>query len=154
MPPSLHPSLHLSLPLFLPSFLFPLLFFPPFSSFLFLTLDDYFLSSVFSYLKHHLPHPYFLFFSFIFISWRLITLQYCSGFCHTLTWIRHGLTCGPHPDPPLPPPSPPHPSGFSQCTSLEHLSHASNLGWWSVSHLIIYMFRCCSLRSSYPHLLP
>ena len=26
-----------------------------------------------------------LFFSFIFISWRLIILQYCSGFCHTLT---------------------------------------------------------------------
>ena len=25
------------------------------------------------------------FFSFNFISWRLITLQYCSGFCHTLT---------------------------------------------------------------------
>ena len=24
-------------------------------------------------------------FSFTFISWRLITLQYCSGFCHTLT---------------------------------------------------------------------
>ena len=24
------------------------------------------------------------FFLFIFISWRLITLQYCSGFCHTL----------------------------------------------------------------------
>ena len=33
------------------------------------------------------------FFSFIFISWRLITLQYCSGFCHTLTWISHGFTC-------------------------------------------------------------
>ena len=32
------------------------------------------------------------FFSFIFISWRLITLQYCSGFCHTLTWISHGFT--------------------------------------------------------------
>ena len=27
----------------------------------------------------------FIYFSFIFISWRLITLQYCSGFCHTLT---------------------------------------------------------------------
>ena len=26
----------------------------------------------------------FLFFSFIYISWRLITLQYCSVFCHTL----------------------------------------------------------------------
>ena len=37
---------------------------------------------------------------FIFISWRLITLQYCSGFCHTLTWISHGFTCIPHPDPP------------------------------------------------------
>ena len=40
-----------------------------------------------------------LFFSFIFISWRLITLQYCSGFCHTLTWISHGFACIPHPDP-------------------------------------------------------
>ena len=39
------------------------------------------------------------FFSFIFISWRLITLQYCSGFSHTLTWISHGFTCIPHPDP-------------------------------------------------------
>ena len=36
----------------------------------------------------------------IFISWRLITLQYCSGFCHTLTWISHGFTCVPHPEPP------------------------------------------------------
>ena len=42
----------------------------------------------------------YLFFSFIFISWRLITLQYCSGFCHTLTWISHGFTCVPHPEPP------------------------------------------------------
>ena len=41
-----------------------------------------------------------IFFSFIFISWRLITLQYCSGFCHTLTWISHGFACVPHPDPP------------------------------------------------------
>ena len=40
----------------------------------------------------------FFFFSFIFISWRLITLQYCSGFCNTLTWISHGYTCVPHPD--------------------------------------------------------
>ena len=40
----------------------------------------------------------FFFFSFFFISWRLITLQYCNGFCHTLTWISHGVTCIPHPD--------------------------------------------------------
>ena len=43
---------------------------------------------------------YLFIFSFIFISWRLITLQYCSAFCHTLTWISHGFTCVPHPDPP------------------------------------------------------
>ena len=45
------------------------------------------------------------FLPFIFISWRLITLQYCSDFCHTLTWISHRFTCIPRPDPPsrLPP---------------------------------------------------
>ena len=55
---------------------------------------------------------------------------------------------------PLPPPAPSHPSGSSQCTSPKHLSHASNLNWRSVSHLIMYMFRCCFLRSSHPRLLP
>ena len=51
---------------------------------------------------------FFLIFSpIMFISWRLITLQYCSGFCHTLTWISHGFTCVPHPDPPSH--FPPHP---------------------------------------------
>ena len=39
-------------------------------------------------------------FFFFFFNWRLITLQYCSGFCHTLTWISHGRTCVPHPEPP------------------------------------------------------
>ena len=38
----------------------------------------------------------FFYFNF-FISWRLITLQYCSGFCHTLKWISHGFTCVSHP---------------------------------------------------------
>ena len=94
------------------------------------------------------------FFPFIFISWRLITLQYCSGFCHTVTWISHGFTCVPHPDSPLPPPSLPDPSGSSQGASPKHLSHASSLGWWAVSPLIIYMFQCCSLETSHPRLLP
>ena len=84
----------------------------------------------------------FYFFPFISISWRLITLQYCRGFCHRLTWISHGFTCVPHPDAPLPPPSLSHPSGSSQCASPEHLSHASNLGWWSASFLIVYLFQC------------
>ena len=49
---------------------------------------------------------------------------------------------------PHPPPTPLHPSGSFQCTSPEHLSHASNLGWWSVSPLIINKYRCCSLKTS------
>ena len=42
----------------------------------------------------------YFFFSFIFISWRLITSQHFSGFCHILTWISHGVTCIPHPNTP------------------------------------------------------
>ena len=52
------------------------------------------------------------FFPLIFISWRLITLQYCSGFCHALTWISHGFTCIPHPDPPSHLPLHPIPLGL------------------------------------------
>ena len=33
------------------------------------------------------------FFKIIYFNWRLITLQHCVGFCHTLTWINHGCTC-------------------------------------------------------------
>ena len=42
----------------------------------------------------------------------------------------------------------------THCTSPKHLSHASNLGCWSVSPWIIYMSRCCSLEISHPCLLP
>ena len=73
----------------------------------------------------------------IYINWRLITLQYCSGFCHTLTWISYGFTCVPHPE--LPSHLPP---GHPSAPALSTLSHASNLDWWSVSHMIIYMFQC------------
>ena len=55
---------------------------------------------------------------------------------------------------PLPPPAPSDPSLSSQCTSPEHLSHAFNLGWWSVSPLIVYLFQCYSFRTSHPCLLP
>ena len=37
---------------------------------------------------------------FFFFYYYYYFLQYCSGFCHTLTWISHGFTCAPHPDPP------------------------------------------------------
>ena len=49
----------------------------------------------------------FLFFLSYF-NWRLIALQYCGGFCHTLTWISMGEHVYPCPEPPptfLPTPS-------------------------------------------------
>ena len=42
----------------------------------------------------------FFFSPIICISWRLITLQYCSGFCCTLTWISHDLHVFPILNPP------------------------------------------------------
>ena len=80
-----------------------------------------------------------LFFSFIFISWRLITLQYCSGSCHTLTWISHGFTCVPHPDPPSHLPLYPIPLGLPSApgpsTCLMHPTWAGDL----------FHPRCCFL---------
>ena len=69
-------------------------------------------------------------------NWRLITLQYCGGFCHTFTWISHRCTCVPYPDP-----SHPIPNGHPSAPALSSLSHALNLNWQSVSHMIIYMFQ-------------
>ena len=90
-------------------------------------------------------HFSFIFLKCIYFNWSLITIQYCSGFGHTLTWISHGCTCVPHPKPPhlLPHPIP---QGFPSASTLSALFHASNLGWWSISH-ITYIFQCYSLKS-------
>ena len=69
------------------------------------SLGYIFLSFFFFFWLKQLLNVYFLnlFYLFIFkfyfifklyiivLVWRLITLQYCSGFCHTLTWISHKL---------------------------------------------------------------
>ena len=95
-----------------------------------------------------------IFFKFIYFNWRLITLQYCSGFCHTLTWISHGCTCVPHPE--LHSHLPPHPipRGCPNTPALSALFHTLNLDWWSISHMVIYIFQCYSHKSSHPCLLP
>ena len=80
----------------------------------------------------------------IYFNWRLITLQYYSGFLPYMTWVSHECTCVPHPIP----------QGHSSAPALSTLSHASNLDWWSISHMIIYIFQCYSLKSSHPCLLP
>ena len=60
----------------------------------------------------------------------------------------------PHPESPSLLPPHPIPLGQPSAPALSTLSHASNLDWQSVSHIIIHMFQCCSLRSSHPCLLP
>ena len=55
----------------------------------------------------------------------------------------------------LPLTSLPTPSlGNSSAPALSTLSHASNLDWRSLSHMIIYVFQCYSLKSPHPRLLP
>ena len=70
-------------------------------------------------------------FFFFLISWRLNTLQCCSGFCHTLTWISLGYTCIPHPNPPSHPPLYPIPLGLPSApglsTCLMHPTWAGDL---------------------------
>ena len=95
----------------------------------------------------HKGVPWIFFLSFFFISWRLIILQYCSGFCHTLTWISLGYTCISHPDPPSHLPLYPIPGvfpvhqawalvsciqpGLVICFSLDNI-HVSMLFSWNI----------------------
>ena len=85
-------------------------------------------------------------FFLIYFNWRLITLQYCHGFCHTFTWINHGCTFVPHPDPPFHLPPHPIPQGHPSAPALSTMSHTLNLDWWSITHMIIYMFQSYSLK--------
>ena len=65
----------------------------------------------------------FFFFFFFYLWWILSYIEMKQPRVYM---------CSPSQSP-LPPPSPPIPSRLSQGTRSEHLSHASNLGWWSVS---------------------
>ena len=66
----------------------------------------------------------------------------------------HESAMGVHVFPILYPPPHPIPQGHPSAPALSALSHASNLDWRSISHMIIYMFQCYSLKSSHPCLLP
>ena len=89
-----------------------------------------------------------------FFNWSLITIQYCSGFCYTLAWISPGCTCVPHPEPLSHLPPHPIPQGHPSRFALSNLSHTSHLDWRSISHTVICVFQCYSLKSSHPRLLP
>ena len=86
-------------------------------------------------------------FLFIYFNWRMITFQYCAGFCHKAVWIGHRYTSVPsiqH--------TSPHPLllGCHGAPALGALLHASNSTWLSMLHVVMYMFQCYSLNSSHP----
>ena len=84
------------------------------------------------------------FFNFKILHW----------FCHTSTLIRHGCTRVPHPEPPSHHPSHTIPLGHPSAQAPSVLYHASNLDWWFISHMILYMSQCHSPKSSHLHPLP
>ena len=75
-------------------------------------------------------------YKFIYFNWRLVTILY--WFCHTSTWIRHGYTRVPHPEPLI---LPPHtiPLGHPSAPASSILYHALNLDWRFVSYMILYV---------------
>ena len=90
--------------------------------------------------------PFFFFFLFNF------TILY--WFCHISKWIRRRYTCVPHPEPSslLPPHTLPLGRPSAPAPSIQY--RASNLDWWLVSYMMLYIFQCHSPKSSHPLPLP
>ena len=86
--------------------------------------------------------PLLFLYKFIYFNWRLITLQFWIGFA--IHW-HESATCV-HVFP--------IPLGHFRETALSTLSHASNLDWRFVSHMMIYIFQCHSPKASHPCPLP
>ena len=87
--------------------------------------------------------------------WRIFfCFKILYWFCHTSTWIRHGCTRVPNHEPPSQ--VPPHtiPLGHPRAPAPSILYPASNLDWWFVSYMIVYMFQCHSPKSFHPRPLP
>ena len=70
--------------------------------------------------------------SFIYFIWRLITLQYCNGFCLTLTWISHGCTCVPHLEPTSHLLPHPIPQGHQVSKQRVYMFNKHQLGDWTL----------------------
>ena len=97
-------------------------------------------------LSGRLFSPFFFFFLFNF------TILY--WFCHISKWICHRYTCVPQPEPSslFPPYTIPLGRPSAPAPSIQY--RASNLDWWLVSYMILYMFKCHSPKSSHPLPLP
>ena len=98
--------------------------------------------------------------SVILVFWMLsfffyfILLLILYWFCRTSTWICHECTRVPHPEHPSH--LPPHTIslGHPSAPAPSILYPASNLDWWFISYMILYMIQCHSPKSSHPLPLP
>ena len=90
----------------------------------------------------------------------VVSSRFCSSFT-VLWWVlpytdmsQPWVYMCPHPEAPSHLPPHPIPLGCPGAPAWSALFHASNLDWSSVSHMVMHMFQCYSLKSSHPHLLP
>ena len=85
-------------------------------------------------------------------SWKVLCFFYFSGSSNhhkaiSLLFIYFVFcvcVCVPHPECSSHLPPHPIPLGHPSAPALSTLYHASNLDWWFVSHVIVYMFQCHS----------
>ena len=89
-----------------------------------------------------------------FKNFTLFYFRILYWFCHTSTQIHHGCTCVPNHE--LLSHLPPHTIslGHPSAPAPSILYPASNLDWWFISYMILYMFQCHSPKSSHPLPLP
>ena len=64
-----------------------------------------------------------------------------------------GIHVSPDPEPPIHLPPYPIPLGCPRAPALSALLHSLNFHWSFILPMVIYMFQCYPLTSSYPHLL-
>ena len=64
-------------------------------------------------------HCFLFLIQIICFNWRIITVQYCDGFCHISTLMSHRYTCVPHILKPHSPPSLPYSHEWFQSTAFE-----------------------------------
>ena len=94
----------------------------------------------------------FLFFSYFIYFFFYFTILY--WFCHTSTWISHGCTHVPNPEPTSH--LPPHiiTLGHPSAPAPSMLYPASDIDWRFNSYMIVYMLECHSPKSPHPLPLP